>query len=129
MFLIHFSLASILSRTQLRSSHHATIAFQLIKCYNYTSFKNKLHSAKMRCLIRFYDVLICKRRMVGSGEVKYKDNHYDYINIDAVSLLTILVSAPCTFSLYRGNIFHPSTDLRFQFPHDYIANEIESIII
>lgn len=67
--------------------------------------------------------------MVGSGEVKYKDNHYDYINIDAVSLLTILVSAPCTFSLYRGNIFHPSIDLRFQFPHDYIANEIDSIII
>lgn len=46
----------------------------------------------MRCLIRFYDVLICSgRRMVGSGEVKYKDNHYDYINIDAVALLTVLL--------------------------------------
>lgn len=69
-----------------------TNTFQLIKCYNYTLFKNKLYRAKMRLLNQVLWCFNMRARQKGDGKkkVKYKDNHYDYINIDAVSFLDIL---------------------------------------
>lgn len=62
--------------------------------------------------------------------MKYKDNHYDYINIDAVALLTFsmhfyivnIALAICAFNFLDRNFF-------FVFNTSRKVNEIESIII